>query len=174
MADEKTAEQYQEEIDQLTNDLSAEQTAHSATKTEFEKAKSSVEILKEDNITTKDALEKEQADHLKTKGALETEKSNHLATMTQNTSLEETIEDMELKLKNAGQPVADNKNAVAKKAMVPKETFTVGDEGYVFTIPKFRHNGKDVTADQALQDTPLLAELVEMKFGGIKRFVKED
>lgn len=159
MAGEKTPAEYQEQIDQLTNDLSAEQTAHSATKTELAAAKT--------------VLETEQADHLTTKAALETEKSDHLATMKQNTSLEEAVEEMELKLKEAGKPVTDKK-AVIKKAVTPKDPFTVGDEEFVFTMPKFRHNGKEITADQALQDAPLLAELVEMKFGGIKRYVKED
>ena len=52
---------------------------------------------------------------------------------------------------------------------VPEESFTVEKVEYIFTIPQFRYQGEVVTAKSALQNKELLAELVNMEFGGIKR-----
>ena len=58
---------------------------------------------------------------------------------------------------------------VSNGPTIPSKSFKVDGVEYVFVHPKFNFNNKHITADQALTDNKLLAELVKIGFGGIKR-----
>ena len=83
-----------------------------------------------------------------------------------------TNEDLLSKLEELELELAGKKGAVAApaaKPVTPTETFKVGDNAYVFTIPQFSHQGNKLLSSEALTNQPLLDELVKMGFGGIKR-----
>lgn len=55
------------------------------------------------------------------------------------------------------------------KIELPTEHFEADGEEYKFTVAIFNLNGKVITAKQALEDSEVLAELVELKAGVIAK-----
>jgi len=96
--------------------------------------------------------------------ALQTEKEGLL---TANEALSTKIEELEKQIDflKAGGDVEE----VKEIATIPEESFKVDKVEYVFTLPQFEHEKQIITAKSALQNKELLAELVKMEFGGIKR-----
>lgn len=88
-------------------------------------------------------------------------------TMQANAALQSAIEDMESKLDSASKGKVVG--AIKSKPDVPTKSFKVEGVDYVFTHAKFHYDGKTITATEALTDSKLLAKLVEIGYGGIKR-----
>jgi len=113
-----------------------------------------------------DELEKLQAD-LEAANAAGLEKDQQLKdALAVNEDLQAKVEELEMQLAASGKTAAP---LPAKKAQLPTDSFKVGKENYVFTAPAFNLNGKKILATEALLDKDLLAELVEMGSGVIKR-----
>jgi chromosome segregation ATPase len=62
---------------------------------------------------------------------------------------------------------AANKIVEQKSAKIPAETFEVEGKKYKFISPVFMHKKQRITAENALADSSLLAELVSIKSGSI-------
>ncbi len=114
------------------------------------------------------SLEALQADLLAANSACAEKDLQIKDALAVNERLQEKLEELERQIEasaKAGKPIAA---APAKKAQVPTESFTSGDQAYVFTVPAFSLGGKKILASEALSDQALLDELVTMGYGGIK------
>jgi predicted nuclease with TOPRIM domain len=94
--------------------------------------------------------------------------TENVALKTENEALTAVNEELTAKLEELSKEPAKSEEAEEKKPEIPQDTFTVGKKKYRFITPVFVYNKQRITAEAAIKDNTLLAELVKIKSGFIQ------
>lgn len=121
---------------------------------ENENLQAEVAGLKEEISAKVDA---HTADQEALNGRIEELQTQLEACETVNAALQAEIEKLDPKALRAGRAATATEPA---KLTLPSETFSVDDQAYRFVAPVFVHKGQRITAEAALKDEALQAQLV--------------
>lgn len=166
---ENLAECSVEQAKELLLSLEADATTLANKVAELESQLEGTQVLAAELTTAKEALEEATAK------IAEIEANGHL-TEEQNKAVEQMAKRIViLEKENATlKATVAAPEAAPQKPTLPAESFSCTPKGedqaqeYVFALAKFRYKGQDITAVDALTDTQLLQELVDIGSGAIK------
>lgn len=166
---ENLAECTVEQAKELLLSLEAEATTLANKVSDLEAQTAQVLQLEADLTTANEALEAATTKiaEMEANGHLTEEQNKVVEQMTKRISILEK-ENASLKATVAAPEKA------ASKPIIPSESFSCVKKGeeeaqeYVFALAKFRYKNQDITAVDALTDTALLQELVDIGSGAIK------